>query len=53
MVIAKPIQVTMVMAVPLMDAMAFCATIDENNGESAITTNPQKTTNKRKVITGR
>ena len=35
-------QVTMVMAVPLIWAGTFCATRVENKGESAITTNPQK-----------
>ena len=36
-VIAKPIQVTMVMDDPFNAASAFCATKVENNGESAIT----------------
>lgn len=38
----KPMQVTMVIAVPLICAGAFCATNVENKGESAITTNPQR-----------
>jgi len=42
MVIAKPIQLTIVKAVPLFSAGAFFATSVENNGESAMTTNPQK-----------
>ena len=42
MVIAKPIEFTMVRAVPLDSEMAFCATNVENNGESAMTTIPQK-----------
>ena len=41
-VIAKPILFTIVNAVPLVSASAFCATRVENNGESAITTMPQK-----------
>lgn len=42
MVIEKPIQFTMVSAVPLSLSGVFCATKVENNGESAITTIPQK-----------
>ncbi len=42
MVIEKPIQFTMVSAVPLSFSGAFCATKVENNGESAMTTMPQK-----------
>ena len=42
MVIAKPIQFTMVSAVPLTSKEAFCATSVEKSGESAITTMPQK-----------
>ena len=49
----KPIHVTIVIAVPLIDATAFWATIDENRGESAITTNPQKIKNKRNGMTGK
>lgn len=41
-VMANPIQFTMVNAVPLYFGMAFCASNVENNGESAITTIPQK-----------
>ena len=43
MVMEKPMQFTIVNAVPLDAAGAFCATKVENNGESAITTKPQKT----------
>jgi hypothetical protein len=46
-VIENPAQVTKVSDVPFVSMGAFCATIVENNGESAITTNPQK---KRKQI---
>ena len=42
MVIAKPIQLVMVRAVPLSVGVALRATIVENNGESAMTINPQK-----------
>ena len=42
MVIEKPIQLTMVNAVPLNSAGALFATKVENKGESAITTKPQK-----------
>ena len=51
MVIAKPIQVTIVRDVPLVFSGAFCAINVENRGESAITTIPQKNRNamKRKV----
>ena len=50
MVTENPIQFTTVSAVPLYSAGAFCATRVENNGESAMTTNPQKIkkANKRK-----
>jgi hypothetical protein len=44
-VIEKPMQVTMVSAVPFVSAGAFWATSVEKSGESAITTNPQKTRN--------
>ena len=47
MVIEKPIQLTIVKAVPLDSAGALMATKVENNGESAITTSPQKI---RKII---
>ena len=40
-VIANPIQLTIVSAVPLISVSAFCATRVENIGESAITTMPQ------------
>ena len=53
MVMENPMQVTTVMAVPLICIIAFCATNDENNGESAITTSPQKIKNKTKGIPGR
>ena len=46
-VIAKPIQFTIVKAVPLFFEGAFFATNVENSGESAITTIPQKI---RKII---
>lgn len=42
-VIEKPMQFTMVKAVPLSLEGAFLATKVENKGESAITTIPQKT----------
>ena len=42
MVIANPIQFTIVKAVPLYFGIAFCATNVENKGESAMTTIPQK-----------
>ncbi len=38
-------QVTIVNAVPLFSAAAFCATKVENKGESAVTTMPQNTKN--------
>jgi hypothetical protein len=41
MVIAKPMQFTIVMALPLEEGSALDATIVENNGESAITVKPQ------------
>ena len=53
MVIAKPIQVTMVNAVPFKPAGAFCATSVENMGESAITTNPQKMMKTKNKINGK
>ena len=49
----NPIQVTIVMAVPLIGTLAFCATMDEKSGESAMTTSPQKIKNKMKGITGK
>lgn len=48
MVMAKPIQLTMVNAVPLSSGMAFWATKVENKGESAITTIPQNTKKTKK-----
>ena len=42
-VIEKPMQLTIVSAVPFFSAIAFCATSVEKRGESAITTIPQKT----------
>lgn len=45
MVMLKPIQFTMVKAVPLELAVAVFATRVENNGESAMTTKPQKIKN--------
>lgn len=39
---AKPTQFIMVSAVPFISVDAFCATRVENNGESAMTTIPQK-----------
>ena len=50
MVIEKPIQFTMVKAVPLSFLGAFCATKVENSGESAITTIPQKSKKSTKVV---
>ena len=41
-VIANPIEFTIVNAVPLVSGSVFVATRVENKGESAITTNPQK-----------
>ena len=52
MVIAKPIQFTMVSEVPLVLSGAFCATSVENKGESAITTHPQKKRKQSKPATG-
>ena len=46
-VMEKPMQFIIVSEAPLDSSLAFCATNVENNGESAITTRPQK---KRKVI---
>lgn len=46
-VMAKPMQFTIVNAVPLVSSGAFWATNVENKGESAITTNPQ--TNKKRI----
>ena len=45
MVIANPIQFTMVKAVPRFFSGVFCATSAANNGESAMTTIPQKNRN--------
>ena len=42
MVIEKPIQFTIVSAVPFISADTFCATSVEKRGESATTTEPQK-----------
>ena len=44
-VMEKPIQFTMVNAVPFNFGMAFCATRVENKGESAMTTIPQNNKN--------
>lgn len=41
-VIEKPIQFTIVSEVPLVSDGALCATSVESNGESAMTTNPQR-----------
>ena len=49
MVIAKPIQFTMVKELPLKCGSTFWATNEENKGESAITIIPQK--NKKPTIT--
>lgn len=49
MVIANPIQFTMVSDVPLDSCGAFCATKVENNGESVITAIPQ--VNKKAIRT--
>src|SRR3954462_9701944 len=51
MVIAKPIQFTMVSDVPLDSSGAFCATSVENIGESAVATNPQKIKKLNKTTT--
>ena len=45
MVMANPMQLTIVKAVPFISASAFCATKVEKRGESAMTTNPQKMRN--------
>lgn len=45
MVNEKPMQLTIVSAVPLISAFAFCATSVEKSGESAMTTIPQKRRN--------
>src|SRR6478672_6595507 len=50
MVMAKPIQLTMVSAVPLKFSGACFATSEENKGESAITTKPQKNKNIKKTV---
>ena len=42
MVMEKPMQVTIVMAVPFEAGIAFCATRLEKTGESVMTTKPQK-----------
>ena len=49
-VIEKPIQFTIVNEVPLDSSATFCATSVENNGESAITTNPQKNKKATRVV---
>ena len=49
-VIKKPIQFTMVSAVPLYSAIAFFAINVDNSGESAITTIPQKKRNPKNKI---
>ncbi len=49
-VIANPIQFTMVSAVPLSFASALWATNVENKGESAITTNPQNNKNTNTTV---
>jgi hypothetical protein len=46
----KPIELTMVRAVPLDSSLAFCAMRVENKGESAITTKPQKIRNIKNTI---
>ena len=46
-VMAKPMQLTMVSAVPFDSAGALCATMLENKGEAAMTTKPQK---RRKTV---
>ena len=51
MVMANPIQFTMVNELPLIALGAFCATRVENKGESAITENPQININKRNTET--
>lgn len=51
-VIAKPIELTMVNAVPLIDASAFCATNVESIGESAITDTPHKIKNTKNAHEG-
>ncbi len=52
MVMVKPMQLTMVKAVPLTAAGAFCATRVENKGESAMTTIPQNKRNNIKIGVG-
>ena len=50
MVIEKPIQFTMVNAVPLSLSGAFSATKVEKSGESAMTTIPQKSKKRIKTV---
>ena len=50
MVIEKPMQFTIVIAVPLSVSGAFCAIKVENSGESAITTIPQKSKKSTKIV---
>ena len=50
MVMAKPMQLTIVRAVPLSSVAEFCATRVENKGESATTITPQKNKNAIKRI---
>ena len=50
MVMANPIQFTIVSAVPCISAVTFLATRVENRGESIITTIPQKSRKPRKTL---
>ena len=49
-VIAKPIELIIVSAVPLVSGSVFVATKVENSGESAITTSPQNDKKLTKTI---
>ena len=52
MVIANPMLVTIVKAVPLYSGMAVCAIKVENCGESAITQMPHRSIINVKAVTG-
>ncbi len=49
MVTVKPMQLTIVRAVPFKEGDALCAIGVENKGESAMTTMPQPIKNSRKI----
>lgn len=50
MVMVKPMEFTMVSAVPFVSAEALWATNVENKGESPMTTNPQKAKKVIKIV---